>query len=222
MGSLWTDDLCRRIGPVLSMVTQRAASGPAVLVDGLASTQFLATPDGWVEAGDLAVGDRVLTFEGGEMPVARVFRSVQALRVPQPFWPVFLPVGAMDNEEPAELLPAQMVMLESDLAEELHGEPFVLVPASALVGWNGITRRAPEAAEIVHIQFETPQLVFAGRSLLLGCGGVGALAANLFRASGLIALSAVEARQLVAGLIREGERARLRPAYAALAGEYRL
>ena len=175
-----------------------------------------------MEAGDLLVGDPVLTFEGGEMPVARVFRSAQAARVPQPFWPIWLPVGAMENDEPAELLPAQMVMLESDLAEELYGEPFVLIPASALVGWNGIERRAPEAVEIVHVQFETPQLVFAGRSLLLSCGGTGAMAANLFQATGLMALNAVEARQLVAGLIREDERGRVMPAYAALAGEYRL
>ncbi len=203
-------------------VTQRAACGPAVLVDGLAASQLLATPDGWVEAADLEAGDPVLTFEGGEMPVARVFRSIQTGRVPQPFWPVWLPVGAMDNDEPAELLPAQMVMLESDLAEELHGEPFVLVPASSLVGWNGIERRAPESLEIVHLQFETPQLVFAGRSLLLGCGGTGARAANLFQASGLMTLTAVEARQLVAGLIREGDRARVLPAQAAFAGEYRL
>jgi Hint domain len=207
---------------VQSMVSQRAACGPAVLVDGLAATQRLATADGWVEAGDLLVGDPVLTFEGGEMPVARVFRSAQAARVPQPFWPIWLPVGAMENDEPAELLPAQMVMLESDLAEELYGEPFVLIPASALVGWNGIERRAPEAVEIVHVQFETPQLVFAGRSLLLSCGGTGAMAANLFQATGLMALNAVEARQLVAGLIREDERGRVMPAYAALAGEYRL
>lgn len=205
-----------------AMLSQRAVCGPAVLVDGLASNQWLATSDGWIQAGDVQAGDGLLTFEGGEMPVARVFRSTQSGRVPQPFWPVWLPVGAMDNEEPAELLPAQMVMMESDLAEELYGDPFVLVPAAALIGWNGIERRAPEAAEIVHLQFDTPQLVFAGRSLLLGCGGVGALAANAFQAGGLVTLSAIEARQLVAGLIREAERGRVMPAQAALAGAYRL
>lgn len=205
-----------------AMLSQRAVCGPAVLVDGLASNQWLATSDGWIQAGDVQAGDGLLTFEGGEMPVARVFRSAQSGRVPQPFWPVWLPVGAMDNEEPAELLPAQMVMMESDLAEELYGDPFVLVPAAALIGWNGIERRAPEAAEIVHLQFDTPQLVFAGRSLLLGCGGVGALAANAFQAGGLVTLSAIEARQLVAGLIREAERGRVMPAQAALAGAYRL
>lgn len=174
-------------------------------------------------AGDLQPGDAVLTFEQGEVPVARVFRSAQAVRVPQPFWPVFLPVGAMDNDEPAELLPAQMVMLESDLAEELYGEPFVMVPASSLVGWNGIERRAPETDEIIHLQFDTPQVVFAGRSLLLGCGGAGAAAANVFRAQGMMTLTVKEARQLVAGLIREGGAGRmLPPPQAALAGAYRL
>lgn len=206
----------------MSTVQNAAFFGAAVLVDGLCAEQAIATPDGWIEAGLLEAGDPVLTFEGGEMPVAEVFRSEQAASVPRPFWPVWLPPGAMDNDAPAELLPGQMVMLESDLAEELHGEPFVLVPASALVGWNGIERRAPEATEIVHLRFATPQLVFAGRSLLLGCGGTGALAANLFQASGLITLSAVEARQLVAGLIMEAERGRMLPGQAAFAGEYRL
>lgn len=207
----------------MSVLSLRAAAGPAILVDGLSSTQLLATPDGWVEAGDLQAGDPVLTFDTGEVEVAQVFRSRQAARVPQPFWPVFMPVGAMDNDEPCELLPAQMVMLESDLAEELHGEPFVMVPASSLVGWNGIERRAPEAMEVIHLQFDTPQVLFAGRSLLLGCSGVGVAAANMFRAQGLVTLNAVQARQLVAGLIREGERARMvPPAQAAFAGAYRL
>jgi len=212
-----------RSGPVQSMVQTRAAAGPAILVDGLSALQFLATGDGWVMAGDLEPGDRVLSFDQGEVPVAKVFRSRQALRVPQPFWPVYLPVGAMDNDEPAELLPAQMVMLESDLAEELYGEPFVMVPASSLVGWNGIERRAPEAEEIVHLQFDAPQVVFAGRSLLLGCGGAGVAAAAQFRGQGMMTLTATEARQLVAGLIRESGAGRmLPPAQAALAGAYRL
>ena len=173
-------------------------------------------------AGDLQPGDGLLTFEHGEQPVARVFRSQQAQRVPQPFWPVFLPVGAMENDDPAELLPAQMVMLESDLAEELYGEPFVMVPASSLVGWNGIERRPPEGAEVIHLQFDRPQVVFAGRSLLLGCGGAGAAAAAAFQAPGMMTLTATEARQLVAGLIREGGAGRMMPpVQAALAGAYR-
>ncbi len=180
-------------------------------MDGLPASHALATPDGWVEAGDLEPGDPVFTFEQGEMPVAAVFRSAQAARVPPAFWPLLLPRGAMMNDHPVELLPAQMVMLESDLAEEMYGEPCVMVPALALLGWNGITRRPPREVEIVHLQFDTPQVVFAGPCLLLGCGGTGARAANLFRAQGLMTLGMKEARQLVAGLIAEGEMARYTP-----------
>lgn len=194
-----------------SSVSPLGAAVPSILVDGLPASHALATPDGWVEAGDLEPGDPVFTFEQGEMPVAAVFRSAQARHVPPAFWPVLLPMGAMDNDHPVELLPAQMVMLESEWAEEAYGEAFVMVPALALLGWNGITRRPPREVEIVHLQFDTPQVVFAGRCLLLGCGGTGAMAANLFRAQGLMTLGLKEARQLVAGLIAEGERARFLP-----------
>ena len=201
-----------------SSVTHRGAAAPAILVDGLPASQLLATPDGWVEAGDLEPGDPVLTFEQGEMPVAEVFRSAQAAWVPPAFWPLLLPVGAMANDHPVELLPAQMVMLEAELAEEMYGEPFVMVPALALLGWNGITRRAPREVEMVHLQFDTPQVVFAGPCLLLGCGGTGDAAANMFRGDAMTSLGLKEARQLVAALITEGERARyVPPAQAAFA-----
>jgi hypothetical protein len=203
---------------VQSSVTHRGAAAPAILVDGLPASQVLATPDGWVEAGDLEPGDPVLTFEQGEMPVAKVFRSAQAAWVPPAFWPLLLPVGAMANDHPVELLPAQMVMLEAELAEELYGEPFVMVPALALLGWNGITRRAPREVEMVHLQFDTPQVVFAGPCLLLGCAGSGDAAANMFRGDAMTSLGLKEARHLVAALITEGERARfLPPAQAAFA-----
>lgn len=203
-------------------MSHRAAASGAVLVDGLSAQQFLATDGGWVPAGDLRPGDRVRTLTQGDQPVTRVFRSQQAARVPLPFWPVYLPVGTMDNDDPVELLPAQMVLMEADLAEDLFGEPCVMVPASALIGWNGIERVPPETTDIIHLQFESPQVVFAGRSLLLGCNGEGVRAANQFRSQGLLTLTAIEARQLVAGLIREGGTGVLPIApQAARAGAYR-
>ena len=205
MGNVQAVVICEKANPMASFVAERAAAVPAILVDGLAASMHLATPDGWIEAGDLEPGDPVLTFDQGAMPVAAVFRSAQAVQVPRVFWPVYLPPGVMDNDHPVELLPAQMVMLESDLAEDYFGEPFVMVPALSLLGWNGITRRAPREVETVHLQFDNPQVVFAGRCLLLGCGGVGAQAANLFRGSELLTLGLTEARRLVAGLIAEGE-----------------
>lgn len=178
-----------------------------ILVDGLPASLRLSTPEGWIEAGDLEPGDAVLTFEQGEVAVRAVHRSAQARWVPPAFWPVVLPAGAMLNDHPVELLPAQMVLLESELAEDEYGEPFVMVPALALMGWNGIRRAAPRDVELVHLQFDAPQVIFAGGSLFLGCGGQGRMAANLFRGDGLTTLRLAEARRLVADLIAEGNRA---------------
>lgn len=203
-------------------LSQREAPPAPVLVDGLPAALRLATPDGWIEAGDLDAGDAVLTFEQGACRIADVTRSAQAVQVPPVFWPVILPPGAMGNDHPLELLPAQMIMLESELAEDLHGDPFVMVPALSLTGWNGITRRPPREVEMVHLHFATPQVVFAGPSLLLGCAGSGRAAANLFRGNGMTTLGIREARRLVAALIAQGERAALLASrHAAFAPEAR-
>lgn len=189
-----------------SLVSGQPAVTP-ILVDGLSASLCLSTPDGWVEAGALVAGDAVLTFEDGQVPLQAVHRSRQAAWVPPAFWPVILPPGAMMNDRPLEILPAQMVLLESDLAEDEYGEPFVMVPALSLVGWNGIRRCAPRETAVVHLQFDTPQVIFAGGSLFVGCGGHGQTAANLFRGDGLITLRLAEARRLVTDLIAEGNRA---------------
>ncbi|PLL14063.1 hypothetical protein C0V75_01030 [Tabrizicola sp. TH137] len=208
--------------PVQSSVISGQPAAPAILVDGLPASLRLSTPDGWLEAGELEPGDPVLTFEQGEVAVRAVHRSAQAAWVPPAFWPVVLPPGAMLNDHPVELLPAQMVLLESELAEAEYGEPFVMVPALALLGWNGIRRCAPRDVELVHLQFDAPQVVFAGGCLFLGCGGIGRTAANLFRCDGLVTLRLAEARRLVADLVAEGNRAariaaRHGSAYAAFA-----
>ncbi|WP_434618190.1 Hint domain-containing protein [Tabrizicola sp. M-4] len=200
-----------------NVAAQDGAGVPAILVDGLPASQVLATADGWVEAGDLEPGDGVLTYENGVLPLRAVNRSAQAAWVPPVFWPVHLPSGIMGNAHPVELLPAQMVMLECDLAEDYFGEPCVMVPSLALVGWNGAKRLPPREVELVHLHFDHPQVVFAGPSLLLGCGGTGNAAANMFRGGDLLTLGLREARMLVAGLIAEGRRAALDAAMAAAA-----
>jgi len=195
------------------------AAVPAILVDGLPASQRLATPDGWIEAGDLEPGDPVLTYENGVLPLRSVHRSAQAAWVPPVFWPVHLPEGTMGNDHPVELLPAQMVMLECDLAEDYFGEACVMVPSLALVGWNGAKRLPPREVELVHLNFDLPQVVFAGPCLLLGCNGTGNAAANMFRSGDLLTLGLREARMLVSGLIAEGRRAALDAAMAAASAD---
>lgn len=197
------------------VASQGGAAVPAILVDGLPASQKLATPDGWIEAGDLEPGDLILTYENGVLPIRTVHRSAQAAWVPPVFWPVHLPEGTMGNDHPVELLPAQMVMLECELAEDYFGEACVMVPSLSLVGWNGAKRLPPREVELVHLHFDQPQVVFAGPCLLLGCSGMGNTAANMFNGGDLLTLGLREARMLVSGLIAEGRRAALDAAMAA-------
>lgn len=181
-----------------------------IVVDGIPAETALATPEGWVLAEDLHPGDMVLTFEQGPQPVAQVLRSVLSPDMPQAFWPLLVPKGAMENTESVLLLPAQQVLAESDLAEDLYGEPFVMLPASALEGWHGIARVAPRATGVLHLAFDRPQVIYAGRGLMLGCPGLRGDGGNLFDPTAPITLNLLEAKHLIACMAAEEAGAAMR------------
>jgi hypothetical protein len=144
---------------------------PAPLRGHLACTA-LATPSGWTPVLDLRAGDRVLTFEDGPRQICRLVQTLPSPALPPPCWPLHVPAWALDNRSDLRLLPDQPVLLETDLAEQLYGDPFALVPAEALEGWRGISRCAPLGGEVVvEIWFERPQVVYASRGVLLACPG---------------------------------------------------
>jgi hypothetical protein len=181
---------------------------------GLLACTPVATTDGWKPALDLRAGDHVLTFEHGPRPVCRLTQTLPSLTLPPPCWPLLLPAWALDNRDELRLLPDQMVLLETDLAEELYGDPFALLPAEALEGWRGITRCAPVPGEaVVELWFDRPAVLYASRALLLACPGRDGVAlAHPAAAPDLIPTlgrtepvpcSLAQARHLVACLIAE-------------------
>ena len=145
------------------------AGGDAGLVVGTR----IATATGWRPVEAIAAGDRVLTFDAGLQTVTRVER----LRLwseddpcPQQFWPMEVPAGALGNRERMLILPGQNIMLESDTAEDLYGDPFSLIPAGAMEGVRGIDRVPPEQdVEIVLLHFPEEQVVFAENGALFLC-----------------------------------------------------
>lgn len=67
-------------------------------------------------------------------------------------------------------MPEQMLMIESQIAAELLGTPAVLVPASALEGYFGITQHQPEGLiEAISLGFDDEEVVFANSGLLAHC-----------------------------------------------------
>jgi len=193
--------------------TQGAAPGPGHAArpgagEGLLSGTRVATATGWRRVEALSPGDLVLTFDAGLQPVARVTQQAfdaaggAALLVE-------LPGGALGNREAMQLLPGQTVMVESDAAEDLYGDPFSLIRAEAMAALSGARRvPPPEGALRVRLHFAAEQVIFARGGLLFLCpacpeGRLHAAAAPPFRYA---ALPMEEARWLAARIEAEAAR----------------
>ncbi|MFN4129173.1 MAG: Hint domain-containing protein [Paracoccaceae bacterium] len=211
--------LCGDLGAdgVLVMVwkarEQAEQGGPSVIAEGIFATTPIATPGGWCPAGDLRPGAQVITFDAGNQPVTQAL--VLAAGDPPPgFWPLRVPVWAMDNREELVLFPEQKVLIEADLAEDLYGDPFALIPARALEGWRGIGRCRPlqiAVAAAVQLRFARHQVIYASRGVLLSCAG-DRLADNDWQARDYSRYSLAQARHLIACLMAEETGAALRVA----------
>jgi hypothetical protein len=151
----------------------------AVVAEGLYGLTRIATPEGWARAAELSPGDPVISFDSPPRRVVSVTRHRLDGTAPQAAWPLLVPPDVLGNAEAEVILPEQGVMIDSDLAERLFGEPFVTVPASALEGWRGIARTPPPSQVVVRLAFELPTLVYAARDMILACPGLPMLTATM-------------------------------------------
>ena len=139
---------------------------------GITSGTRIATAKGWRKVEHVAVGDQVLTFDNGPQEVIAITRATQFVQpgaAPEFAHPIDVPAGVLGNAEPMVLLPEQNVMIESDEAEALCGDPFALIPAKALVGYRGVERfRALRPFEVVTLHFANDEVIYAeGGALML-------------------------------------------------------
>jgi len=140
---------------------------------GFAAGALVATHLGWRPVEALTVGDYVLTFDNGMQPVAAVTRGAYWLApgdCPDHLLPICVPAGVLGNDRPMTLLPEQSVMVESDAAEELLGDPFALISAEGLLGFRGIDRMLPwQAFDVVTLHFAQDQVIYADGGALVYC-----------------------------------------------------
>jgi hypothetical protein len=157
------------------METRKTLVGPVYSGAGfgLFAETPIATPDGWVAAGELERGDEVLTFDSGFQPLSAVVRGdhVQAgTRWPDNLRPILVPAGALENREDALVLPYQGILLEIEDVADQWGDPYAVIPAAALEIIPGVERVSPSAAQdIVLPVFAEDQMVFAAGGMLTFC-----------------------------------------------------
>ena len=140
---------------------------------GIVAGTKVATQIGWRVVEAVAAGDLVLTFDGGLQVVTVVTRQTvrtMGRRADYATWPLTVPAGALGNREAMTLIADQAVMVESDTAEAVFGDPFAMIPAAALDGFRGIYRTAPaEQIEIVTLHFAQDEVIFANIGALFFC-----------------------------------------------------
>lgn len=138
---------------------------------GMVAGTKVATNAGWAKVETICEGQQVLTFDGGLQTVIAVTRNLlMADTLDIASWPLSVPAGALGNREDMNILPHQSVMIESDAAEDMTGDPFALIPGAALLGFRGITQERPsEWVEVYQLHFAQDEIVFANIGALFLC-----------------------------------------------------
>lgn len=160
-----------KTAPVTNMVSTSVDDKPQRDA-GLIAGTMVETAAGWRRVELLRVGDRVHTYDGGLRQLRRVEHAYYGAENGGYGLDAVLhvPGGVLDNCEDLFVMPEQMLMIESQVAEELLGTLAVLIPASALEGYQGITRRQPEGLiEAITLGFDDEEVVFANSGLLAHC-----------------------------------------------------
>lgn len=153
-----------------AMVKDAELYAMALREDGLLPGTLVATGTGWRKIETLQPGEMALTFDNGMQPITRVHDLTiphRALPAHKAFIMV-VPPGVLGNRRKLELLPLQEIIIESDFADEHYGDPFVLIQALMLDGFEGI-HRTPITGDLrVFLPtFEQEQLVHTcGMALL--------------------------------------------------------
>lgn len=150
--------------------------GSDVQLAGLLSGTRVATPMGWSPVQTISIGDEVLTFDSGLKRVD----DIEWIRLwdgkgtcPKNLWPITIPAGIFGNTKALQVLPGQNILVESDAAEKLMGDPFALIPAHAAEGLEGFERTPPEHAYfVVLLYFEKSQVIYSQNGALLYCPAI--------------------------------------------------
>ncbi|SFD23777.1 Hint domain-containing protein [Tropicimonas isoalkanivorans] len=139
---------------------------------GLAAGTFVATAKGWCPVEEIRVGDEIITFDDGMQAVTGVNSRLEAPHgdeaAPTPM--ISVPAGVIGNRRPILVTQKQAVMVESDMAKAILGEPFALIEAKTLSRLGGTRKMRPQApVTTVTLTFETPQMIFVEGEALIYC-----------------------------------------------------
>jgi hypothetical protein len=119
----------------------------------------IKTPDGWIPAEQLNVGDMVSTTDGREVEIR--WTAKNAVSGEGRNAPILFRAKSMGNTREVLLSPHHRVLVGGSEVEFLFGVPEVLVAARDLVNGNSIFISPREKVEYVHFACDKHELIFA-------------------------------------------------------------
>lgn len=140
----------------------------APVTSGILAGTLVETAQGWQPVETLRMGDLVQSFDGGLAKVLGVDRRILRAEMGQAL--ILVPGGAFDTCADLHLLPGQHVLIDTLEDAALPDDVMVLVPALALEGRSGCSRRyALRDIEVITPMFACEEIVWANSGLLIHC-----------------------------------------------------
>lgn len=138
---------------------------------GMLAGTLVETATGWRGVETLRMGDLVQSLDGGLARVLAVDRSTLRAHMGQAV--IALPGGAFDACSDLHLLPAQHLLIDTLGDAALPDDAFALIPALALQGHAGCSRRyLMREIEVITPMFAEEEILWANSGLLIHCPGI--------------------------------------------------
>lgn len=154
-------------GSDLSVARRVMTPGPDARTEGgIVHGTLVLTQRGEVGVQDLRPGDKVISRNAGLARLTGMLQRCVTLNM------ISVTAGSLGHTRPEQdmCLPAgQQVLIRDWRADAMFGKPRALVPARDLVDGEFILDIGPCRERIYHLQFDCPQVIYAG-GLELACG----------------------------------------------------
>jgi len=152
--------LTSEISEISSRADVRCGPQRRGLDGGIGASVHLETDSGWKKASDIVPGDQVLTLDHGMRTVWNV--RAKTMNSTKDSLPLIITVGAVGNCREFMVRDRQVVLFEMTEAEKFTGSRYVLVHASDLIGFKGISRIVPpKDFEVISLEFQNDEVVCA-------------------------------------------------------------